>query len=31
MKKVCDENEGGKKQEKYDAHVKMFLIEGSGL
>ena len=30
-KKMCDENEGRKKQEKNDACVKMFLMEGSGL
>ena len=29
--KVCDENEGSKKQEKNDARVKMFLMGGSGL
>ena len=30
--KVCDENEGSKKEtRKNDAHVKMFLMGGSGL
>ena len=30
-KKLCDENEGRKKQEKNDARVKMFLMRESGL
>ena len=30
-KKVCDKNEGRKKQEKQDTHIKVFLMEGSGL